>query len=774
MLSVEEQLSRYGDWVALQQPDEALALPASAPPPRRRWLPAAACVAVVAVVAAVVWWPRNGEDSGITTEVPSTTVVESTPTMTTEPPVATTTRNASPSPNAPKQDNGYAQVWTGNELIITGGFTQGLGGGTPTLRGAAFNPRTSAWRPIADAPRPRNHGFAVWTGEEVIVGGGQDSSTVDAYNPATDTWRSLPDPPVSLTQSFEASGQPIMVGEQVAIYAWQLGHGVLLDPRSGSWTRLPTVALPLPDSEGRRFHLSSQLHWTGTELYALIGREATYFDGERNPRKPQLEGAVFNLRAGTVRLMPILNASHSFVIGQEFYAWSTFLEGRSLVAFSSYDRESVAKRFDPTTFRWQEAAAPPMTGCAGGTRATVVPRGVLAANSCSRVSYLYDFDAGRWNELDPAVNVDYFWTGEGFIGWSGDGGRRLDPIVLRDERLLRADASLTVAPPIARPADWRWADSVWTGRELFTIEVSRAQPAPVARLYNPQTSTWRLAGTTPHSYYSPFVVWTGREMVVGGGDSVRVDAYDPATDRWRRLPDAPTSIVDKPGSVAATMAGSRVAVWSATNGTGALFDPSTEQWTRLPETGGSGDEFLDVQLHGTDRELVVVYGRKPANRDANPSLGWISIDLVGTEVRRDGVSIGPMQPDQTWLPLSARATFVDAGRLVVFGVRADGATDGGRAVDLVSRGQGPFRSPVALVPSPPLRECSALPRALRSGSLVLAVSPCDPDAYLWDSSSSTWTRAAGLFFAPSAHAHFIGASVITWRGGTDVTVAHNK
>lgn len=62
-------------------------------------------------------------------------------------------------------------VWTGSELIVWGGRTQGV----PRLgSGGRYNPSTDSWLPTSrgtNAPAPRSGLTAVWTGTEMIVWG---------------------------------------------------------------------------------------------------------------------------------------------------------------------------------------------------------------------------------------------------------------------------------------------------------------------------------------------------------------------------------------------------------------------------------------------------------------------------------------------------------------------------------------------------------------------------------------------------------------------------
>ena len=100
---------------------------------------------------------------------------------------------AATSMDAPRGRFNPTAVWTGTEMIVWGGYEYG-GGGTLFNTGGRYNPSTDTWIPITtnNAPAPRIHHTAVWTGTEMIVWGGnvEDHSlnTGGRYNPTTNGW----------------------------------------------------------------------------------------------------------------------------------------------------------------------------------------------------------------------------------------------------------------------------------------------------------------------------------------------------------------------------------------------------------------------------------------------------------------------------------------------------------------------------------------------------------------------------------------------------------
>jgi N-acetylneuraminic acid mutarotase len=182
-----------------------------------------------------------------------------------------------------------------------------------------------------------------------------------------------------------------------------------------------------------------------------------------------------------------------------------------------------AAAFNPRTHEWRRIATPPVPGYAHSTVWTGKEMIV-------------------WGGTDQYEDEGHF----GFPGSFLNTGAAYDPS--RDRWRLLADAPLD-------PRGWHTA--VWTGREMLVwggVEEPRSDcydcgyPSD-AGAYDPRADTWReidpggLSGRVEHS-----AVWTGRWMIVyggsapGGGQPGGKDdgaVYDPGSDSWSRLPEAP-------------------------------------------------------------------------------------------------------------------------------------------------------------------------------------------------------------------------------------------
>lgn len=161
----------------------------------------------------------------------------------------------------------HSAVWTGSDMIVWGG-TPG-NDNVPAADGAAFDPATNTWRTIAAAPmEPRAGHSAIWTGSEMILWGGSAGPDGPsngaqahgaAYDPATDSWR-----PIAEAPAGRLSHSVVWTGSEMIVWGGRTpGHAPSADgfayaPLSDSWRELP----PLP-VEARASHSAV---WTGSEM----------------------------------------------------------------------------------------------------------------------------------------------------------------------------------------------------------------------------------------------------------------------------------------------------------------------------------------------------------------------------------------------------------------------------------------------------------------------------------------------------------------------------
>jgi hypothetical protein len=236
---------------------------------------------------------------------------------------------------------------------------------------------------------------------------------------------------------------------------------------------------------------------------------------------------------------------------------------------------------------WSELPRPP----AGATRGVAVwtgrdlfvwgrqPAGVPGARAAA---WLFDPLARRWRPAAATVlparsRPAAAWTGREVLVWGGDAdggpfgdGAGYDP-ALDTWRGL---------PPA--PLALNQATSAWTGRELLIVGAwldgnnwSRTEQA-VGLGYDPAADRWRRLPPVDLSPQASAVAWTGRELLAWDY-ALRAAAYDPARGRWRRLPGLP---LDEAECYPQTAAAGRV-VFAQFCAAHALWDQRTRRWRRV-------------------------------------------------------------------------------------------------------------------------------------------------------------------------------------------------
>jgi hypothetical protein len=227
---------------------------------------------------------------------------------------------------------------------------------------------------------------------------------------------------------------------------------------------------------------------------------------------------------------------------------------------------------------------------------------------------------GRWSVL-PAAPIDGrsgaagAWTGSQMLVWGGASGarnRQLNSTGAAYDPASRRWALLPTGPLSARTQ----TASVWTGRELFVwggyTAADDSSQATDGALYNPTTKTWRSLPAAPVTGWGQaHVVWTGSRVILlstppsDNPASVRVDAYDPATNRWTALPELTLPARHPLVELVSLAADSRVYVWSewaytVTRGNTSTSQAGIDAFTLDPAAG----TWTSNKLLPPDRQAV--------------------------------------------------------------------------------------------------------------------------------------------------------------------------
>ncbi len=186
-------------------------------------------------------------------------------------------------PAAPIPDrSGVIGVWSGKELLLWGGAS-GPGQADMRADGAAYDPRSRRWRVLPPAPISGRTSAAAhaWTGQELIVWGGYERGSRvigdgAAYNPAANSWRRLAESPLGARADAVAT----LTGTEVVIVGGHGGDGrsdaagAAYDPVTDRWRRLPAPPIPAGHEISYPFTV-----WTGSRLMVWWGWTHTEVEG---------------------------------------------------------------------------------------------------------------------------------------------------------------------------------------------------------------------------------------------------------------------------------------------------------------------------------------------------------------------------------------------------------------------------------------------------------------------------------------------------------------
>jgi N-acetylneuraminic acid mutarotase len=363
---------------------------------------------------------------------------------------------------------------------------------------------------------------------------------------------------------------------------------------AGRWTALAPSPLAVDDARTSV--------WTGTEML-VVGRHSTRAkDGAVLARVDV--AAAYSPASNAWRRLPWPPGSNSFM------NYSSVWTGKEMIVWG----QGIRDAFNPLTNQWRRLPDSKLLAIHDGF-------GLVA------------------------------WTGHELIGWGGgccgdafNDGVAYNPTTNSWRKLPGSPLAGSQHPLGA-----------WTGRELVVFvggldPNGKPWPSRLARAaaYNPATNTWRRIAPLPAARNGANVVWDGSEVLVVGGSAVtRVGhapaaaavgfAYDPASNRWRRLPPMESGRV----GAAAVWTGEQLLIWGGSETTGGgppvipphglAYDPNANRWSTLPQAPLVGR--LDPTGVWTGSALIVWGGQKPATPAGS-----------GTKFFTDGATFAPSKP----------------------------------------------------------------------------------------------------------------------------------
>ena len=195
---------------------------------------------------------------------------------------------------APNARNNHCAIWTGKEMIIWGGQTDN--GVTNT--GAKYDPQKNRWQLISNenAPTPRTVFTAIWTGSKMIVWGGLSSEAAlndgAIYDPENDTWQPITKENAPIPRHWHSA---VWDGKKMIIWGGNdgftnkfLNDGAAYDPSTNTWKPISIENAP----ESRWKHLAlyldkyGMLIWGGHNSKNALLNNGAIYDTEKDTWKP--------------------------------------------------------------------------------------------------------------------------------------------------------------------------------------------------------------------------------------------------------------------------------------------------------------------------------------------------------------------------------------------------------------------------------------------------------------------------------------------------------
>jgi N-acetylneuraminic acid mutarotase len=248
------------------------------------------------------------------------------------------------------------------------------------------------------------------------------------------------------------------------------------------------------------------------------------------------------------------------------------------------------------------------------------------------------------------------WSGEEILLWGG-GFSYLSPTGPSMGAAYNPKTNeLRVFPAAPMEPRW-WHSAVWSGEEMIVWGGACGRhECTDGAAYDPASDSWRVIAEAPVVGYGHSTVWTGEEMLVwGGSDDHEAEAfkgfprsflgtgaaYDPAADSWRELAKAS---LDPRGWHSAVWTGKEMIVWG-----GVRAPCDAYPCEDLAADAGAYDP-------GTDSWREIDFG--PLSGRVDHTAVWTGSEMIvwggsspgGAPGYADGASYNPHSDDWTTLP----------------------------------------------------------------------------------------------------------------------------
>lgn len=280
---------------------------------------------------------------------------------------------------------GHSVFWTGEELLVWGGFTGDQS--AFLVDGALFDPETSVWRMLPQAPLQPEPTVAVWTGEQLIVVG--TTSTVIYSNESG--WRNMTTPP-----DLQIDVRAVAVWDITRMLVWSGEQMAAFDPVADTWSSLPAPS----GSTLRTLHADDGVVIAVGFIQAgCFPLDAYVLNGSEWENLPEVDVGTRS-RPGCV--IPTTTA----LIGGRLIVWDTAAS------------ETRTMAFDFATERWSEVGPIPLDGSESFPQPLTTDSYVLAFDN-DLMAALFEPNKDSWRLVSPPGLGGSWtvWTGQEVLTW---------------------------------------------------------------------------------------------------------------------------------------------------------------------------------------------------------------------------------------------------------------------------------------------------------------------------------------------------------------------
>jgi Galactose oxidase, central domain len=304
--------------------------------------------------------------------------------------------------------------------------------------------------------------------------------------------------------------------------------------------------------------------------------------------------------------------------------------GKEMIVWGGYSgntQHGDGAAYDPATRTWTKLAASPLAGqdlpVTVWTGKDMLIFGGSGTSGASSNGAAYDPATNTWRKLAPIPaslggnltgSGSYaVWTGKVMVAWGFFERSGRQALAAATYNPAANSWTAGTAAPAQAP---EFGDAFWTGKQMIVWGSSAHSPEGFA--YDPATGRWSTLPAAPLSRAardSMLAAWTGRYLVVGGGDSrtgLQKDAaaYDPATNSWTRLPDAPAGFEGNGTAPDIWTGASVITIEDAVPGGRPLsLDLTTRRWSPGPKAPVPGRQ--EAHEFWTGSEALVWGGGVP-------------------------------------------------------------------------------------------------------------------------------------------------------------------